>query len=96
MNFAPLVWLSDFVNAYIFYRCFNSDTFPQLVVSADRRAEHCNNFGIDHSDAPTIMSKCCSDTDFCNELITLERTGILLFHSNALFYMANTITDSFI
>lgn len=48
-----------------FYRCYHADTFPALVVSADRMAEHCNNFGNDNSS--TKMSSCCNDRDFCNE-----------------------------
>lgn len=57
---------------YIFYRCYHAENFPELVVSADRRTEHCNNFGVDNSDSSTKMTTCCYDKDFCNELITFE------------------------
>lgn len=59
------------MHTYIFYRCYHAETFPELVVSADRRAEHCNNFGIDSSDS----SACCNEKDFCNELITFKLPG---------------------
>lgn len=60
------------MSTYVFYRCYDPETFPDIVDSADRRIEHCNNFGIDNSDSSAKMTTCCYDKDFCNEFITFK------------------------